>query len=264
MKHAKWLQDKSSDTKKKEYQQARGHTQHMLREMKDKWWSEIATTLQEAADCHNMKRFYGCLKSIYGPRTSGSVPVKASDEATLLRNPNEILQRWAEHFNGVLNQPSTFDATVLDELPSFAVAGELNLPPTAEEVRQAISKLSSGKASGADCLPAEIFKAGTEVIVTELTNLFEVIWSEGQVPKDYKDGTIVHLYKRKGDRTSCDNHRGITLLSVAGKILARVILLRLKDHVEHIQLLPESQCGFRSNRGTTDMIFSLRQLQEKC
>ena len=28
--------------------------------------------------------------------------------------------------------------------------------------------------------------------------------------------------------------------------------------------MPDSQCGFKSNRGTVDMIFMLRQIQEKC
>ena len=63
----------------------------------------------------------------------------------------------------------------------------------------------------------------------------------------------------------CDNHRGISLLSIAGKILARVLLNRLNEHLERPGLLPESQCGFRKNRGTIDMIFTARwQLQEKC
>ena len=36
-----------------------------------------------------------------------------------------------------------------------------------------------------------------------------------------KDATIIHLFKRKGNPQVCDNHRGISLLTVAGKILAR-------------------------------------------
>ena len=76
--------------------------------------------------------------------------------------------------------------------------------------------------------------------------------------------TIIHLFKRKGNPQDCDSHRGISLLSIAGKILARVLLNRLNEHLEQSGLLPESQCGFRKNRGTIDMIFTARQLQEKC
>ncbi|BHF79474.1 hypothetical protein SprV_0702259400 [Sparganum proliferum] len=61
----------------------------------------------------------------------------------------------------------------------------------------------------------------------------------------------------------CDNHRGISLLNIAGKIFARILLNRLNNHLEQ-GLLPESQCGLRRHRGTTDMIFAARQLQEKC
>ena len=41
-------------------------------------------------------------------------------------------------------------------------------------------------------------------------------------------------------------HRGISLLSTAGKILARVLLNRLSDHVGLSNIIPESQCGFRA------------------
>ena len=67
---------------------------------------------------------------------------------------------------------------------------------------------------------------------------------------------------KKGSRTECGNYRGISLLSVAGKILAKVLLNRLQPLSESI--IPETQCGFRPGRGTTDMIFSARQVQVKC
>ena len=71
--------------------------------------------------------------------------------------------------------------------------------------------------------------------------------------QDFKDASIIHLYKRKGNRQVCDNHRGISLLSIAGKVLARVLLNRLNAHLEQ-GLLPESQCGSRKERRTIDMV----------
>ena len=76
------------------------------------------------------------------------------------------------------------------------------------------------------------------------------------------DANIVTLYKNKGDRGDCNNYRGISLLSVVGKVFACVALKRLSILTE--QVYPELQCGFGANRSTIDMIFSLRQLQEKC
>ena len=49
---------------------------------------------------------------------------------------------------------------------------------------------------------------------------------------------------------------------MAGKIFAKVMSTRFnKDIAEKI--LPDSQCGFRADRSTTDMIFVCKQLLEK-
>ena len=88
------------------------------------------------------------------------------------------------------------------------------------------------------------------------------MWDKEVIPQQLKDASIIHLYK-KGNRQLCDNYRGISLLAIAGKILARVMLNRLIVHLEH-GLLQESQFGFRGGRGTVDMIFAACQLQEKC
>ena len=69
------------------------------------------------------------------------------------------------------------------------------------------------------------------------------------------------------DQIDCGKYRGLSLLFVAGKNIARILLSRLSTNI--------TQCGFRqnimstvlrlSNRSTVDMICCLlRQLQEKC
>ena len=65
--------------------------------------------------------------------------------------------------------------------------------------------------------------------------------------------------RKKGDRTICGKNRGKVLLSVAGKKLAKIKLIRLNYYIVD-STFPESQCGFWQEWGTTDMIFVARQL----
>ena len=95
------------------------------------------------------------------------------------------------------------------------------------------------------------------------------MWRKEAIPQEFKDASIIYLYKRKRNPQVCDNHRGIPLLSIVGKIivgkiLTKILLNRLNVHLDQKGLNPESDCGFRTDRGTIDMIFTARQLQEKC
>ncbi|BHF68733.1 hypothetical protein SprV_0301177400 [Sparganum proliferum] len=139
---------------------------------------------------------------------------------------------------------------------------DLNLPPSLQETIRAVQQLSSGKASRSDAIPAEIYKYGSPQLIRQLTALFQM-WRQGEVSQDFKDVRIVHLYKRKGNRQLCGNHRVISLLNITRKIFAR-ILLNHQNHQLEQGLLPESQCSFHRHCGTTNMIFAARQLQEKC
>lgn len=255
--------DPTSLAKKDAFTNARRKVQKKLREMQDSWFSKKADEIQGYADSHDIKRFYDALKAVYGPQSSGSSPLLNADETQLLTEKKQILDRWAEHFNNVLNRPADINDEAIARLPQVEINKNLDTLPTVDEVRKAVKQLSCGKAPGPDAIPAEVYKAGGPVMMQKMTVLFQSMWKQGQVPQQLKDASIVHIYKRKGNRQSCDNHRGISLLSIAGKILARVLLNRLLQHLEQ-GLLPESQCGFRAERGTADMIFAARQLQEKC
>lgn len=80
--------------------------------------------------------------------------------------------------------------------------------------------------------------------------------------QDMRDSNIITLYKNKGDCSDCNNYPEMSLLSIIGKAFTRLVLNKLQTLAE--RLYPEALCGFRARRSTIDMIFSLRQLQEKC
>nr|VZI27907.1 unnamed protein product [Spirometra erinaceieuropaei] len=241
--------DHPTDATKAAFYRSRRQLQQRLREMQDAWTARKAEEIQGYADRNEWK--------------NSSLRLKLADGNTLLTEKTQILQRWAEHFRGVLNRPSVISDAAIERLPQVETNVDLELPPSLQETIRAVQQLSSGKAPGSDAIPAEVYKHGGPQLMDQLTALFQEMWRQGEVPQDFKDATIVHLYKRKGNRQVCDNHRGISLLNIAVKIFARILLNRLNNHLEQ-GLLPESQCGFRRHRGTTDMIFAARQLQEKC
>ena len=104
---------------------------------------------------------------------------------------------------------------------------------------------------------------GGECIAIALHKLIVKCWLGSLLPQDWIDGLLVSLFKGKGRKSDCDHHRGITLLESAGKVLARILLDRLIKNICPI-IVPEAQCGFTEGRGTVDMVFTARQLQEKC
>lgn len=76
-----------------------------------------AEEIQSYADRNNTKCFYDALKQVYGPQSSGTSPLLSADETTLLINKDKILERWAERFNAVPDQPSSMDEEAIARLP---------------------------------------------------------------------------------------------------------------------------------------------------
>ena len=76
--------------------------------------------------------------------------------STLLTDKEAILKRWVEHFNSVLNRPSSINEVAIDRLPQIECNVLLDELPTVMETRKAVQQLSSGKAPGADAIPADV------------------------------------------------------------------------------------------------------------
>ena len=124
--------------------------------------------------------------------------------------------------------------------------------PSALEVELAIEKLKSHKSPGIDQIPAELIKAEGSTIRCVIHKLIIAISNKDELPGEWKESIIVPIHK-KGDKTDCNNYRGISLLPTTYKILSNILLSRLSPYAEEI--IVDHQFGFRCNRSTTDHIF---------
>ena len=106
----------------------------------------------------------------------------------------------------------------------------------------------------------EMLEMAGEVGVKWTGRLLNVCMQEGRIPKEWRMGLIVPIWKRKGDVHDPRKYRGITLLSQVLKLLERVLDARIRRRVGDFG---EVQQGFRKGRGTTDGMYVLRQMVEQ-
>ena len=98
----------------------------------------------------------------------------------------------------------------------------LGQPITTKEIHEQISKLNLKKASGMDCILNEMMKHGRYYLMPSLEKLFNDILDSGTIPTHWNKGVITPIYKRKGDKRSPANYRGITLTSCLGKLFTSI------------------------------------------
>ena len=113
------------------------------------------------------------------------------------------------------------------------------------EMVKAIKELKDGKAPGGDGIQAEVWKYGGAILSNKLHRWINQIWECGHVPQSWKDASIVAIYKKRIE------HNVVYLVFRSQNELC-------SDPTE------QTQCSFRSNLSTVDMIFCLQQLQENC
>lgn len=104
-----------------------------------------------------------------------------------------------------------------------------------------------------------MFIYGKEALIAHLLKLFNIFFSIWILSRGLVRG-ICYTAAQKCSINDENNYRGITLLSVLGKLFTRVINNRSSDWAESYGVHIEAQTGFRSNLGTSDNIYVLHGL----
>ena len=235
------------------YRQAKRTAAAVVAEAKTRAWEEFGETMEKDFRVAS-KRFWTTIKRLRrGKQCSVSTVYSAGGE--LLNSTGDVVDRWKEYFEDLLN-PTEAPSSGGEAGPEEPV---VDSPISGAEVAEVVKKLCGGKAPGVDEIRPDYLKALDVVGLSWLTRLCNIAWTSGVVPLDWQTGVVVPLFK-KGDRRVCSNYRGITLLSLPGKVFSGVLQRRVRRIVE--PRIQEEQCGFRPGRGTVDQLYTLRRILE--
>ncbi|KAK3557882.1 hypothetical protein QTP86_003282 [Hemibagrus guttatus] len=234
------------------YRQAKRTTAVVVSEAKTRVWEEFGEAMEKDYRTASGKFWQTVQRLRRGKQLSANTVYSEGGELLVLTG--DIVGRWKEYFEDLLNPtdtPSVEEPEAKDsEVDSFI---------TQAEVTEVVQQLLGGKAPGMDEICPEYLKSLDVVGLSWLTCLCNIAWRSGTVPLDWVTGVVIRLFKKE-DRRVCSNYRGITLLSLPGKVYSRVLERRVRPLVE--PRIQEDQCGFWPSHGTLDQLYTLHRVLE--
>jgi len=182
-------------------------------------WEEFGEAMEKDYRLAS-KRFWQTVRRL---RRGKQVPTNAvySGGGQLLTSTGVVVRRWKEYFENILNSVVT---SSIEE--AEAEGSEVELSITLSEVTERVKKLLGSKTPGVDEIRPEYLKSLDVVGLSWLTLLCKIAWRLGTVSLGWLTVVVVTLFK-KGDWRVCSNYRGITLLSLLGKVYARELERRI-------------------------------------
>ena len=248
--------DKNTENGAQEYRLVNKMIRKKMKRAKEEWIEAQCTEIEDNLNRNNSRRAYQIVKELTQQRQAKVSTIHDKDGNCLIEE-EEILKRWTEYCSELYNQPTLGDPNILIGPES---SNEDDFPILRSEVEAAIRSLKKGKAAGIDNVPGELIQHGGEATTDILHLICSKIWQTGEWPTIWTQSLIITLPK-KGNLQLCSNHRTLSLITHASKVMLRVILNRLRPQAEEI--IAEEQAGFRRGRSTTEQIFNLRVLCEK-
>ena len=195
----------------------------------------------------NVKEFYHTLDIILCKPSSSPLP-------TYTEQTNKIANDFLECFSSkVENIQKGLINTPLDScFSNFSGISRLSMfrPVTELEILKIIND-SPSKSCELDDLPTEILKTCLNVLITPLSNAINKSLMSGIVPSSFKKAIVRPLIKKENlDRNELSNYRPVSNLTFISKILEKVVLNQLLDHLIVNDLQEEFQSAYRKNHST--------------
>ena len=138
----------------------------------------------------------------------------------------------------------------------------LNGEVTAKEIADNISSLKNNRSAGDDDVCNEYLKITADLLLPIFVIFFNMILNTGIFPSSWSIGTIIPIFKGKGDPKDPKNYRPINLSSCVGKLFTALLNNRLKLFLDVEKKMNFIQGAFLPGSSTTNHLHALHSLIE--
>ena len=113
----------------------------------------------------------------------------------------------------------------------------------AKYASKAIDHIKASKSQGPDNIHPKLIKETKSAIKKPLKILFTKSLEEEKIPTIWKKANVTAIFK-KGEKSKDENYRPISLTSVPGKLMERLVKNAIVEHMTTNNLFSEAQHGF--------------------
>lgn len=223
----------------------------MCRKAKEEWLNRECDEL-ESLHITDAKKMHEKVKELSGKKRSQPAGCIQSKDGEIIMEKEKIRERWTEYIHDLYNSNRDEDFEI-----EYNGEGEAIM---VDEVRHALKKMKTGKATGADGVAVEMISALEDLGIERVTDALNQIYDTGYLPEDMRMSVFIALPKKPG-ATDCGQHRTISLMSHLTKLLLWIIMKRNRRRIN--EQVAEEQCGFVEGKGTRNAIYILRMLSER-
>ena len=118
---------------------------------------------------------------------------------------------------------------------------------TITEDKEQLSRLNTNKAPGPDGIHPYVLRELAAEIAYPVCKLYNQSLEEGTLPEDWTIAIVTPIFK-KGKKKDPTNYRPVSLTSVLGKVMEKLVRASIVDHLEQNNLISNDQHGFVMGR----------------
>ena len=252
-KHSSWVH--YVNTKQRatylEYTAKRNESTHHNRNTRRAFEKKLANECRK-----NPKAVYKYMKS--SNRVNSSLPDLKKPDGTLTKSDEEA----AEALNYQYYQTFTKENT--EHLPTFTPKNLLTAPLDTFEIKEIdvlkeLQHLQPNKSGGVDNIHPRVLKEMASQLAKPITILFNKSIEAGVLPKHWLQARITPIFK-KGKKSLPENYRPVSLTCILCKVLEKIIVKQIINHIKSSNLDSKRQHGFTKGKSVTTNLLEMMNI----